>query len=165
MRSAAENVGNMWIHTFLLLGIFNAPGQAPTPAPSPSTDCLTALEKIKLQTEVRLDSRLKIYTDACGRCIDNLSILIQRQQLQEAPALLESWTEMLEASLKDVQTSSGRKDKSRALLRYEIRLRQAIGAVQESKIKATVEQEEHFERWLAQAEKIRKNLVAILFPK
>jgi hypothetical protein len=155
----------MRIHTWLLFGLLGASAQVPGPAPIPGPDCLTPVEKIRLQTESKLDNRIKIYGEVCARCTDNLSHLIQQQQLQEVPALLQSWIEMLEASLKDIEASPGRKDKSRALVRYEIRLRKAIGTVQESKIKTNLEQQDQFERWLAQAETIRKKLVVILFPK
>jgi len=153
----------MRIHTWLLFGILGTFAQAPSPNPAP--DCLTPLEKIRLQTEVKLDNRIKIYTEGCARCSDSLSNLIQQQNLQEVPALLQSWLEMLEASVRDIEASPGRKDKSRALLRYEIRLRKAIDAVQESKIKANLEQQDQFESWLARAETLRKKLVALLFPK
>ena len=155
----------MQIHMLLLVGILAAPGQAPGRASSLSTDCLTPLEKSRLQTELKLDNRIKIYSQGCERCIRSLSDLIQQQQPQLVPVLLQSWAEMLDASLKDIQASPGRKDRSRALLKYEIRLRQAIGAVQESSIRAGAGQQDHFERWMAQAEVIRKKLVAMLFPK
>ncbi len=141
------------------------PVQGAAPSPTTGIQCHMEIEISRPEKEARLDRRIKIYDEASERYKNTLIRLVQMQELPSVPAQLKSWSEMLNASLKDIEASPGRKDKSKALLRYEIHLRRAISAVQESKIKANVEQVGAFEAWLTQTEEIRKRLVAILFPK
>jgi hypothetical protein len=72
---------------------------------------------------------------------------------------------LLESSLEDVKGSTARKDKSRALIRYEIHLRKAIGNVQELKHKASADQFDDLEAWLTRAEEIHRKFVDMLFQR
>ncbi len=128
-------------------------------------DCLSAREKARLEKEVKLDSRVKVYDEVCQRYENELILLIQLQDSKALLLHLKCWNDVLDQSLKDIQDSPGRKDKSKALIRYEIHLRKAINTVQESKTRADVEMLDAFETWLAHAEADRQKMVSFLFPK
>ena len=139
--------------------------QAAPLAPAPGPDCLLATEHNRLQTETNLNGRIKIYSEASTRCQNSLAALVRHQDLQEVPAQLKSWLNLLEISLEDINGSTARKDKSKALIRYEIHLRKAIGNVQEIKLKASADQFDDFERFLAKAQEIHKHFVNMLFQR
>ena len=139
--------------------------QATTPTTFPNLDCLLAAEKTRLQTETKLDNRIKIYDMASARCENALKGSLQNQDLQAVPAELDSWMKLLEASLKDIEGSAARKDRSHALIRYEIHLRKSISNVQELKLKASADQIDSFETWLTRAEEIHKRFVDMLFQR
>jgi len=139
--------------------------QAAALAPAPGPDCLLATEQSRLQTEIKLNNRIKIYDEASTRCQNSLAALVRHQDLQAVPAQLKSWLNLLEISLKDIDSSTARKDKSRNLIRYEIHLRKAVGNVQELKLKATADQFDDFERFIARAQEIHKKLVNMLFQR
>jgi hypothetical protein len=148
------------IYWFLLLLV-----QSTQSGPVQITVGLADTEKARLLREPKLDNRIKIY-DAVNTRFDAALIgMLQRQELDSGPSLLKSWGDLLDQASVDIDSSPGRKEKSKALIRYEIHLRKSISAVQEAKIKATVEQSDAFESWLERAERIRKKYVAILFPK
>lgn len=137
--------------------------QTGTGAPAP--DCLLAAEKARLQTDAKLDDRLKIYDGASVRCRDFVTAAVKSQDLQSIPRVLKCWTGLLEDSLKDLEQSTVRKDKSKALRRFEINLRKEIGDMQELKLKASADQFDSFEAWLTRAEAIRKRFVDMLFQR
>ncbi len=137
--------------------------QAVIPSPAAGPDGLLDVERSRLEKETKLDNRIKIYEAASIRCQNSLSGMIQSQELQRVPSQLKSWLSLLETSLKDVEQTPSRKDKSHALIRYEIHLRKAISNLQELKLKASVDEFDDFEAWLARAEEIRKKFVNMLF--
>ncbi len=148
-----------------LLWVCNLLAQSAGLTPAQAADCLTAPEKARLEKEVKLDRRVKIYDEVCERFENGLILLIQQQDLKAVPDHLKCWIDVLDRSLKDIQNSPGRKDKSKALIRYEIDLRKAINTVQESRARADVDTLDAFDTWLANAEGIRQKMVALLFPK
>jgi hypothetical protein len=137
--------------------------QAGTAVQAP--DCLQATDRSRLEKETKLDNRIKIYEEASIRCQHLVTDMVQRQDFQLVPGYLQSWSDLLEKSLHDVETSTIRKEKSRALKNYEIHLRKAVSAVQELKLKATVDQFDAFEAWLNRAEQVRKKFVDFLFER
>ena len=155
----------MAILSWSLLWICGLLTQAAVLPPADEADCLTASEKTRLEKETRLDGRVRAYDDVCKRFENGLILLIQHQDLKAVPAHLKCWNDVLDQSLRDIENSPGRKDKSKALIRYEIHLRQAINSVQESKTRADVDMLDAFDAWLAHAEAIRQKIVAFLFPK
>lgn len=132
-----------------------AAAQAPT--------CLQATDRSRLEKETKLDNRIKIYEEASNRCQQLLTDLVQRQDYQLVPGYLQSWSSLLDQSLNDIEASPGRKDKSRALRKFQINLRKAESAVQELKLKATVDQFDAFEAWLRRAEQVHKRFMDLLF--
>jgi len=112
-----------------------------------------------------LDNRVKIYHEASTRCQNSLTANLRSQDPQPAGTQLKSWMSLLESSLEDVKGSTARKDKSRALIRYEIHLRKAIGNVQELKHKASADQFDDLEAWLTRAEEIHRKFVDMLFQR
>ena len=135
------------------------------PMPGEGNNCLLPAERERLQREPKLDNRIKIYDEANKRCEAELTKLVQGGETQPVSNLLKQWISLLESSKKDIDESKTRKDKSKALIRYEIHLRKSISTVQEAKLKSQVEQLEEFESWLTRAEKVHSAFVAALFPK
>jgi hypothetical protein len=128
-------------------------------------DCLEAGERSRLEKEAKLDNRIKIYEEASNRCQQLVTDMVQRQDFQLIPGYLQSWKTLLDKSLGDIEASPGRKDKSRALRKFEIHLRKAISSAQELKLKATVDQFDAFETWLRRAEQVHKKFVDFLFER
>jgi hypothetical protein len=128
-------------------------------------DCLQAADRIRLEKETKLDNRIQIYEEASIRCQHLVTNMVQHQDFQFASGCLQSWGDLIEKSLHDVETSTVRKEKSRALKKYEIHLRKAVSAIQELKLKGTVDQFDAFEAWLNRAEHVRKKFVDFLFPR
>lgn len=137
--------------------------QAVTAVQAP--DCLQVADRGRLEKEPKLDNRIKIYEEASNHCEQLVTDMVQRQDLQLVPGYLESWGNLLDRSLKDIEGSPGRKDKSRALRKFEIHLRKAETAIQEIKLKATVDQFDAFEAWLHRAEQVHKRFVDLLFQR
>ncbi len=133
--------------------------------PGEGDNCLLPAERERLQREPKLDNRIKIYDEANRRCEAELTKLVQSGETQPVSNHLKRWISLLESSRKDIEETKTRKDKSKALIRYEIHLRKSISTVQEAKLKSQVEQLEDFESWLTRAEKVHSAFVAALFPK
>jgi len=127
--------------------------------------CFEAGDKSRLEKEGKLDSRIKIYEEVSNRCQQLVTDKVQRQDFQPVPGYLQSWSALLDKSLADIEASPGRKDKSRALRKFEIHLRKAISSAQELKLKATVDQFDAFENWLHSAEQVHKKFVDFLFER
>jgi len=131
----------------------------------PGPDGLLDAERVRLEREVKLDRRIKIFEAASIRYQNSITSSVQNQELQTVPTQLKSWANLLESSLKDVEKSTARKDKSKALIHYEIHLRKAVSDIQELKLKASVDELDSFESWLAKAEEVRKKFVDMLFQR
>ena len=134
-------------------------------APETAADnCLMNEEKERLKTEMNLDRRIRIFEAGSRRCESSVVNFIVRGEFQYCPGALRAWRSLLEQSLQDIQSRPGRKDKSRALIRFEIQIRRAIAAVRDSRVRVPVELLQEIDDWLGRAEEIRKDLVKILFP-
>ncbi len=138
--------------------------QAAVPAAGDQLDCLTRMDRDKLARESKLDNRIRIYDEASSRCEKMIAGMIQQEAFQSTPEKLKLWSALLDSALQDIESSPGRKDKSKALIRFEIHLRRSISAMQELKLKALVEQQDAFEGWINGSELVRKKLVGFLFP-
>ena len=128
-------------------------------------ECLEAGEKSRLEKEPKLDNRIKIYEEASNRCQQLITDMVQRQDFQLVPGYLHSWNMLLDTSLSDIADSPGRKDKSRALRKYEIHLRKSITTIQDLKVKAAADQFDAFEAWVHDAEQVHKRFVDLLFQR
>jgi hypothetical protein len=134
-------------------------------APVAAADnCLMNEEKERLKTETNLDRRIRIFEAGSRRCESSVVNFITRGEFQYCPGTLQAWRGLLEQSLQDIHSRPGRKDKSRALIRYEIHLRRAIAAVRDARVKAPLELLQGIDEWIDRAEEIRKDMVKILFP-
>ncbi len=153
----------MILNQWSLLFVFALLSQAGS-SPHGSDLGLTAAEKDALQREQKIDNRIKIYDNASERLSKTVESLVQKDSYQSVPDALRSWGDVLEMAAKDIDSNASRKKKSKALIRFEIRLRKEIGAAQEYKIRAPVDQQDLFNSWLNRAEEIRKKFVDILFP-
>jgi hypothetical protein len=149
----------------LILFVFDTAWQSSASLQTDSQGCLLPGEVERLAREVKLDARIKIYDEGNTRCEAMLVGYLQKGEFQRIPAHLNSWITFLEGSMKDIGESSSRKEKSKALIRFEIHLRKSIGTVQEAKLRAQVEQLEDFESWLTRAGKVHNSFVGMLFPK
>jgi hypothetical protein len=127
--------------------------------------CILPGELSRLRGETNLDDRIRIYDAASSRCGKLVLDAISKEDAPSVTRSLASWMSVLEVSLKDISTKANPKKKSRALIRYEINLRKALGEVDESKIKVTYEQIDELESWIRKAESIRKRFVDILFQR
>jgi hypothetical protein len=127
--------------------------------------CILPGELSRLRGETNLDNRIRIYDAASSRCGKLVLNAIGKQDAPSLTRSLASWMSLLELSLKDINAGANPKKKSRALIRYEINLRKALGEVDESKIKVTHEQIDELESWIRKADGIRKRFVDILFQR
>jgi hypothetical protein len=149
------------IKTILFLMITGISVQAGSIAPK--GDSMLPLERSKLQNENKIDNRIKIYNTASDRWLKTFSSAVGDNKFESVPSVLQAWLSLLTESLKDIDANVGRKKKSGALIGYEIHLRKSINEVKDSKIKAPVEQQDCFDTWIAQAEKIQSKFLDILF--
>ncbi len=139
--------------------------QSPTPGAPQDTGCLLPAEKLRLQTETKLDNRIKMYEAASTRCESIVQYALSTPTPPSITPTLNGWMQLLEASLKDIEQSADRKNKSKALIRYEIQLRKAISELQDFKMKGSYEQLQEIDAWTEKAENIRKKFVDILFQR
>ena len=161
MRSSPQNVNDMslsWPFIFILALFLQVVG-----APQPAGELLDPEEKAKIEKEKNVEGRIKVYEAASKRMLKTLETAVDQEDFQSVPENLKLWTSLLLKSLEDIESNLKTKKKSRALIKYEIEVRKAIANTESYKIRAPVEQQEVFDSCLAQAEKVRKRLVEILF--
>ena len=120
-------------------------------------------EKAKIEKEKTVEGRIKVYEAASKRMQKTLETAIDQENFQSVPENLKLWTSLLLKSLEDIETNLKTKKKSRALIKFEIQIRKAIANTESYKIRAPVEQQEAFDSCIAQAEKVRRRFVEILF--
>jgi len=120
-------------------------------------------EKAKIEKEKTVEGRIKVYEAASKRMQKTLETAIDQENFQSVPENLKLWTSLLLKSLEDIETNLKTKKKSRALIKFEIQIRKAIANTENYKIRAPVEQQEAFDSCIAQAEKVRRRFVEILF--
>jgi hypothetical protein len=152
--------------TIFLLAFFHG-GQAPAPQPPPPAkqEPLTATEKGQLGREAGLDGRVRVYETANARLGREVQGEIQQGNVEPITVRLEAWSDLLEMSLKDIETNANRKRKSRAVIQYEIQIRKCIADMHGVALKAPSECQKQIEDWLGSAERVRKRLVDILFQR
>ncbi len=143
----------------IALNLLIQAGSFSLPADSP----LNSVEKLKIENELKIESRIKIYRQASERIQKIIEESVSKDNYQNLPTDLKLWTSLLSESLKDIQTHLKTKKKSKNLISFEIQVRKAISNSQNYKIKAPTELQDVFESCLAQAEKIRQEFVEILF--
>jgi hypothetical protein len=126
---------------------------------------LNSEEKLKIQKETNINSRIKIYKQASERIQKSIQDAITKNNFETVPNDLNAWTSLLSESLKDIEANLKSKKKSKDLIRYEIQVRKAISDTQNYKIKAPIDQQDLFDSCLGKAEEIRKKYLDILFKR
>jgi hypothetical protein len=126
-------------------------------------DFFTPSEKAQLEKADNVEQRIKVYDDASRRLQQSLEAAITKEDFQTVPDTLRLWVSLLAKSLEDIESNLKAKKKSRALINYEIQVRKSIARTESLKIRAPVDQQDIFDACLAEAEKVRKRFVEILF--
>jgi|WetSurMetagenome_2_1015567.scaffolds.fasta_scaffold281783_2 hypothetical protein len=129
----------------------------------PQDSALNSLEKLKIEHELKIENRIKIYRQASERIQKNIEDAVSKDSYQTLTTNLKLWTSLLSESLKDIQTNLKARKKSKNLIRFEIQVRKAISNTQNYKIKSPAELQDAFDACLDQAEKVRQEFVEILF--
>jgi hypothetical protein len=134
-----------------------------SPASIPPANCLSDLDKTKLTTETGIEKRIKICKDISERFHKAVEQAEKKQPAEGVPDLLACWSDLLAASMKDVEANINRKKRSGALKDFEIQIRKSIRDMQDSKLRAPFEESKNYDAWLEQANLVRKKFVDILF--
>src|SRR5512140_3474466 len=116
------------------------------------SDCLLPAELRKLETEPRLDSRVKIYETASDRCLASARQALALPNPPPVSSILNGWMQLLERSLGDIEKHSDRKKKSKALIRFEIQLRKSIAELKDSRMKVNYEEMQEIDSWTDKAD-------------
>ena len=132
-------------------------------APPFTEEILNPKEKERIARATNVEQRIKVYEAASKRIQQTLHSMADGGDFSKFPDTLKLWTSLLSGSLEDIEANLKTKKKSRALIRYEIQVRKAITEAQDYKNSIPEEQEEIYNSALAQAEKIRKRFVEIVF--
>jgi hypothetical protein len=120
-------------------------------------------EKSQLEKAQNVDQRIKVYDAASKRLQQELEAAVDKEEFIKVPDKLRLWVSALTKSLEDIDANLKAKKKPRALINYEIQLRKSITRTESLKIRAPVDQQDVFDSSLAEAEKVRKQFVEILF--
>jgi hypothetical protein len=126
---------------------------------------LNSEEKLKIQKEININGRIKIYKQASERIQRSIQDAIAKNDFETVPNDLKSWTSLLSESLEDIEANLKSKKKSKDLIRFETHVRKAIFNSRNYKTKAPIDQQDLFQSCLDQAEKIRTRFVDILFKR
>ena len=126
---------------------------------------LTPAEKSRLKQESDIEGRIRVYQTASMRFQKSIQLAAKQPEVTDILADLQSWVEMLSASLEDIETNVNRKKKSRDLIRYEIQVRKTAGDLQDMRPKVGVQALEEFDSCLGRAETVRKKFIDILFQR
>ena len=126
-------------------------------------DILNAKEKERMARAIKIEDRIKVYEAASKRIQQTLEAAVAVDDFSKAPDILKLWDSLLAGSLEDIETNLTTRKKSKPLIRYEIQVRKAITTLQGYKTKAPVDQQDLFASYLAQAEKVRKRFLEIIF--
>jgi hypothetical protein len=127
------------------------------------SDALNAEEKARLSAAQKLNGRIKVYHDASRRMQQSVHAAVSGDDFSGVPVALKLWGSLLSGSLEDIEANLKAKKKSTALIRYEIQVRKAIKEFRGYKARAPVDQQDEIESQLANAEKIRKRFIDIIF--
>jgi hypothetical protein len=126
-------------------------------------DALNVVEKARINSAQSIDDRIKVYHSASQRMQQSVDAAVSRNDFSSVPDALKLWVELLSGSLEDIEANLKANKKSKALIRYEIQVRKANSAFRGYKAKAPVDQQDAFDVQIADAEKIRKKFVDIIF--
>lgn len=126
-------------------------------------DVLTAAERQKLGGSRKIDDRVKVYEAASMRHLQTARALAKSQDFSRLSEHLRFWGDLISVSRDDVDKNINRKKKSRALIRYEIHLRKAIGEMSKLMLTFPADEDQNWESWMEKAEAARKRFVEILF--
>jgi len=126
-------------------------------------DVLTSVEKLRIEKESKVENRIKVYESVSKRIHRAIEDAIAKNEFETLPANLQIWTSFLEESFKDIEANIKPPKKPRALIKYEIHLRKAVSAMQKSKVRIPLEQEEVFNSCLSRAAAVHRKMVKILF--
>jgi hypothetical protein len=126
-------------------------------------DIFLPSEKAQIEQADTVERRIKVYEAASKRIHQSLEAAIVKDDFHDVPDNLQLWTSLLAKSLEDIEANLKAKKKSRALIRYEIQIRKSISRTESLKIRAPVDQQDIFNSCIAQAERVRKRFVEILF--
>jgi hypothetical protein len=129
-----------------------------------SPDTLTPSERAKLEGETDIEARVRLYEAVSTRHLRAVEEHVKTEEFEKLPPQLQAWADVISASRVDAEKHISRKKKSRALIRYEIHLRKAIGDVRALKFKLPTEIEAVLLSWIEKAEEARTKFVEILFP-
>ena len=111
-----------------------------------------------------IDSRIDVYRKASIRMQKELKETVSKAGFQDVPARIQLWTSLITESLKDIEYSiDPKKKKSKALIKYEIHVRQTINDLRELQIRAPYEQQQIFDSCIERANAARGEMVDILF--
>jgi hypothetical protein len=133
------------------------------PGPLLEGKVLNAQEKAQLGKAQKVDDRIKVYNSASKRMQQQMQASFSGNDFSNVPDILELWVELLSGSLEDIDANLKTNKKPKALIRYEIDVRKAITAFKGYKSKAPLDLQDLFDSKLADAEKIRKRFVEIIF--
>jgi hypothetical protein len=128
-------------------------------------DGFSIAERLQLNSKSKIEDRIKIYESVSNRYHKSVEQAADKQNFEQIPAILQSWSSVLSKSLADISQNVDRKRKSNALIKFEIQLRKSIVDMRDAKIKAPVDHQDYYDDWIAQTEEARKQFVDILFPK
>jgi len=132
-------------------------------APTFTEGILNAKETGQLARATKVEERIKVYETASKRMQQTVHALAANEKFSQINETLRLWDALLTGSIEDIEANLKTKKKSRALIRYEIQVRKALTAAQDYRNSIPPEQMEEFDAYLANAEKIRKRFVKIIF--
>ena len=129
------------------------------------TGTFTEKETRKIEKESDdIDGRIDVYRNASIRMQKELKETVSKDGFQNVPGHIQLWTSLVTESLKDIEFNiDPKKKKSKALIKYEIHVRQTINDLRELQIRAPYEQQQIFDSCIERANAARGKMVDILF--
>jgi hypothetical protein len=126
-------------------------------------NALNVEEKARINRAQSVNDRINVYHSASKRMQQSVYTAVRSNDFSGIPDALKLWVALLSGSLEDIEANLKLKNKSKALIRFEIQVRKANSAFRGYKAKAPVDQQNLFDEQIAGAEKIRKRFVDIIF--
>jgi hypothetical protein len=115
------------------------------------TGTFTEKEAKKIEKESEdLDGRIDVYRNASIRMQKELKETVSKDGFQDIPGRIQLWTSLVTESLK-------------ALIKYEIHVRQTINDLRELQLRAPYEHQKIFDICIERANNARGQMVDILF--
>jgi hypothetical protein len=132
-------------------------------APLSMDTILDSKEKANMESAASAKDRIKVYQAASRRYQQTIESAIAKDDFAPIPDNLKRWTDLLSASLEDIEANLKTKKKSKPLISYEIQVRKSITAFHGYKAKVPADQQDIFAASLEQAEIIRKRFIEMIF--